>query len=140
MSPCADAIPLRLSPATFTVDLDWRSVEPTNPTSPQMAALWGDPKTGPYGALLRVPAGFESPIHHHSRDERVVMILGTSLHWTADGSRDWAPAMTSGDSMVMPAGIDHVSAAAPGEDCLEFITQDGPFDFALAIAAAGGRR
>jgi len=120
-------------------DLDWRSVDPTNPTSPQMAALWGDPASGPYGAILRVPAGFESPIHHHSRDERVVMTSGTSLHWTADGSRDEAPAMTAGDSMVMPAGIDHVSAAAPGEDCLEFITQDGPFDFALGTAAADGR-
>lgn len=43
------------------------------------------------------------------------------------------------DSMVMPAGIDHVSAAAPGEDCLEFITQDGPFDFAMGTAAADGR-
>ncbi len=135
----ASATPSGGTLTRLLADLDWRSVDPTNPTSPQMAALWGDPTNGPYGAILRVPAGFESPMHHHSRDERVVMISGTSLHWTADGSREGAPAMTAGDSMVMPAGIDHVSAAAPGEDCLEFITQDGPFDFAMGTAAADGR-
>jgi hypothetical protein len=35
--------------------------------------------------------------------------------------------------MMMPAGVNHVSAAASSdEDCLEFITMDGRFDFELA--------
>ncbi len=93
-----------------------------------------------HGALMRVPAGFESPLHRHSRDERVIMISGTSIHWTEDESHDGASVTTAGDSMVMPAEINHVSAAAPGEDCIEFITQDGPFDFALAFSAADDAR
>jgi hypothetical protein len=32
----------------------------------------------------------------------------------------------------MPAGVNHVSAATADQDCLEFITQDGKFDFTLA--------
>ncbi|MGH2466727.1 MAG: cupin domain-containing protein [Candidatus Limnocylindrales bacterium] len=112
-------------------DADWRPVDPTNPSGPQMAALWGDPTSGPYGALLRVPAGFASPLHRHSRDERVVMISGMSIHWTQDQRPETAPQVSAADFLVMPAGVDHVSAAGPDEDALEFITQDGAFDFVM---------
>lgn len=110
----------------------WRPLDPTNPDGPRIAVLWGDPTSGPYGALLRVPAGFESPMHRHSRDERMIMLQGNSIHWTEGGSRDTAPLMTAGDYLVMPGGVNHVSAAAAGADCVELITQDGPFDFILA--------
>jgi hypothetical protein len=29
---------------------------------------------GSFGALLKVPAGFVSPMHRHSNDERVVVL------------------------------------------------------------------
>lgn len=44
--------------------------------------------------------------------------------------------MTTGAYMMMPAGVKHVSAAAPGEDSIESISQDGKFDFALALRIA----
>lgn len=113
-------------------DVQWRPLDPGTPDGAQMAPLWGDPDVGPYGALLRVPAGFESPMHRHSGEERIVMIKGTSMHWTEHESPESAPRMTAGDAMVMPAGVNHVSAAAEGEDCIEFITQDGQFDFIIA--------
>lgn len=119
-------------------DLDWRPVDPSNPSGPKMAALWGDPTSGPYGALLRVPAGFESPMHRHSSDERVVVIRGASIHWVEGGDRATAAIMSGGDYMLMPAGVNHVSAATPDEDCLELITQDGKFDFTLASSPGGG--
>ena len=40
--------------------------------------------------------------------------------------------MTTGDAMLMPAGVNHVSAATDDEDCLEFITMEGRLDFELA--------
>ena len=40
--------------------------------------------------------------------------------------------MRSGDYLLMPAGVNHVSAATAGEECLELIMQDGKFDFTLA--------
>lgn len=113
-------------------DVEWQPLEPGTPEGTQIAALWGDPMTGPYGALLRVPAGFESPMHTHSSDERVVVLKGSSIHWTEHESRDTAPRVAAGDHMMMPAGVKHVSAATPDEDCVEFITQDGRFDFQLA--------
>lgn len=113
-------------------ELDWRPVDPSNPGSPQMAALWGDPTTGPYGALLREPAGFESPMHSHSSDERVIVIQGTSIHWAQAESRDTAQRIGPGAYMLMPAGVNHISAGDPDQECIELITQDGRFDFTRA--------
>jgi hypothetical protein len=33
---------------------------------------------------------------------------------------------------MMPAGVNHVSAATNDKDCLEFIMMEGNFDFTLA--------
>lgn len=110
-------------------DAVWTPVDRRNPGGPKLAALRGDPATDPYGALLCVPAGFESPIHAHSYDERVAVIKCASVHWLDREDRAGARGLTSGDYMLMPAGTKHVSAATPAEDCIEFITQDGKFDF-----------
>jgi quercetin dioxygenase-like cupin family protein len=125
-----------LPPADVTKllrDHQWHPVDPANPGSPAITALWGDPASGPYGALLRVPAGFESPLHRHSSDERVIVISGSSVHWVEGQTRETATVLRAGDFLMMPAGVNHVSAAASNdEDCLEFITMDGKFDFELA--------
>ena len=121
--------------AAVTVALErqsWFPLDPGNPGGVQMVTLWGDPASGPFGALLKVPSGFVSPMHHHANDERVVVLKGASVHWTEDGSRETAPRMTTGDAMLMPAGVNHVSAATDEEDCLEFVTMEGRFDFQLA--------
>lgn len=102
-----------------------------------MATLWGDPLSGPYGALLRMPAGFELPMHRHSSDERVVVIDGATIHWAEGDDRRAAPIMRSGDYVLIPAGVNHASAATAGEECLELITQDGRFDFTLAAPQGG---
>lgn len=122
-----------------STDLDWDLVDPGNPAGPQMTALWGDPRIGPYGALLRVPAGFESPVHRHTHDERVIVISGASIHWIEGADRQGATTVRAGDFVLMPGGVNHVSAAAPGEDCLEFVTQDGPFDFVLGDESGSGQ-
>ena len=120
---------------TFTTrfeDLVWHPVDPGNTTGPQIAQLWGNPTQGPFGALLRVPAGFESPIHSHTNEERVIQLRGRSIHWTRSESKARPPVMTPGDYMMMPAGVPHVSAATDEEDSIEFITMDGAFDFNIA--------
>jgi anti-sigma factor ChrR (cupin superfamily) len=116
---------LSLATPQKVADLQWRPVDPNNPSGARMAALWGDPLSGPYGALLRMPAGFESPMHRHSSHERVVVIDGASLHWAEGHDRRAARIMRSGDYLLIPAGVNHVSAATAGEECLELITQDG---------------
>lgn len=117
--------------AAATIDfaeLNWVPLNPDMPDGPAMATLWGDPMTGPYGALLRVPAGFESPMHMHSSGERIVQITGRSVHWELGGDRADAPVLEPGDYFAMPADTPHVSATEDVES-IEFITQDGPFDY-----------
>ena len=96
-----------------------------------MAILWGDPTQGHFGALLRVPPGFESPVHIHTLDERVIQLRGRSVHWTIDQTALGAPVMEPGDYMLMPGGVAHVSANTDAAESLEFIAMDGPFDFTV---------
>lgn len=112
-------------------ELQWRHLNPMDTNSPKIAALWGDPFSGgPYGALLRFPPGFFSPWHVHSRNEKVVALQGTPIHWAEGQTREDAKRMGLGGYMMMPAGVVHISGCAPdGPECIEFITQDGPFDF-----------
>ncbi|MGH8915075.1 MAG: cupin domain-containing protein [Acidimicrobiia bacterium] len=111
--------------------LVWRPVDSGSTDGPRMAILWGDPARGAFGALLRVPAGFESPMHTHSRDERVIQLRGSSIHWNRGETRKTAAVMKPGDYMRMPGGVAHVSATPEGEESLEFITMNGPFDFTI---------
>lgn len=114
----------------------WRPLDPNNPAGPQITALWGDPEKGPYGALLRFPAGFKSPMHTHSFDEYTVTIQGTAVHWTETESEATAKRMTPGSYTLIRGNVNHVSSCAPdGEECITFLTQAHPFDFKLAGGA-----
>ncbi|MBX2838311.1 MAG: cupin domain-containing protein [Gammaproteobacteria bacterium] len=110
-------------------EVDWIPFDLRDPDGLAMATLWGDPNSGPFGGLFRVPPGFESPMHVHSRGERIVQIKGTSIHWGLDGDRQSARVLKPGDYFQMPGGVPHVSATAD-EESIEFITMDGAFDYA----------
>ena len=56
-------------------DIKW-SESPAMPGA-KIAVLWGDPKTGPYGALKSIPAGRSLAAHTHSHDQKVVVLMGT---------------------------------------------------------------
>jgi len=111
--------------------LVWHPVDPQTADGPQMAVLWGDPTQGQFGALLRVPPGFVSPMHMHTLDERVVQLQGRSIHWTIDQSVEGAPVMEPGDYMLMPGGVAHVSANTDAAESIELIAMDGRFDFTI---------
>ena len=108
--------------------LQWRPVDPASPHRPHMAVLWGNPGLGDFGARLRVPAGCESPMHTHTRDEQVVQLRGQSIHWTPSENRSSAPTTKPGDYMIMPGSVPRVSATPEGEESLEFITTNRPFE------------
>ena len=43
-----------------TAKLDWRPLDETEPEGAQIATLWGDPRAGAFGAVMRRPG---SPTH-----------------------------------------------------------------------------
>src|SRR5512133_2411819 len=64
-------VPLMVS---FT-DLKW--IELPERKGMQFAVLSGDPKTGPYTQIRKVPAGTDNPLHSHSSEIMNVIISGT---------------------------------------------------------------
>lgn len=99
---------------------------------PKLGNLWGDYKKGPYGALMKLPAGFTSPAHTHSGTYEAVEISGTTSHWLKgeDGSK--AKKMTPGSYWQMQGKVEHISSCAPGADCVFYVWQKGKFDFTMA--------
>lgn len=103
---------------------------------PKLGALYGDYKKGPYGGLMILPAGFTSPLHTHSGDYEAVEIEGTTSHWLKGEDGTKAKKMTPGSYWTMPGKLEHVSACAPGKDCVLFVWQKTKFDFAMGKDAA----
>ncbi len=111
---------------------------------PKLGNLTGDYKKGAYGALMKLPAGFTSPLHTHTGAYEAIEIQGTSSHWLKGEDGTKAKKMTPGSYWSMPGKVEHVSACAPGQDCIFYVWQKSKFDFvagkedkAAATKAAG---
>ncbi|WP_353822283.1 DUF4437 domain-containing protein [Mesorhizobium sp.] len=53
----------------------------------RLGPLWGKRDVGPAGTLLKVPRGWQAPIHAHSADYQGVVIEGTWSHWVPETVR-----------------------------------------------------
>jgi ChrR Cupin-like domain len=122
--------PLMMS---FT-DLTWTELPERK--GMQFAVLSGDPKTGAYTQIRKVPAGTDNPLHSHSSEIKNVIISGV---WytgqDAASARDFGP----GSVVMMPANWLHVSGCRPGSDCVFYQEGKGKFDFVPAAVANAGK-
>ena len=90
-------------------ELKWTAL-PERPGM-QFTVLSGDPKTGPYTQLRRVPAGTDNPLHAHSSEITNVMISGTWYTGVdAASAKDFGP----GSVVRMPTNWVHVSGCRAG--------------------------
>lgn len=112
---------------TAAEELKWDDVG-----GPKLATLTGDYKKGPYGALMKLPAGTTSPLHTHSGAYEAIEIQGTTSHWLKGEDGTKAKKMTPGSYWMMPGKVEHVSSCAAGQDCIFYLWQKTKFDFALA--------
>jgi hypothetical protein len=132
-----DATPKKESKAPVMVsftDLKW--VELPEPKGTQFAVLSGDPKTGPYTQMRKVPAGTNNPLHSHSSEIKNVIISGI-LYTGADAAsaKDFGP----GSVVVMPADWLHVSGCRAGSDCVFYQEGKGKFDYKPAAGQPRSR-
>jgi quercetin dioxygenase-like cupin family protein len=113
-------IPLMVS---FT-DLKWTDLPQRK--GMQFAVRSGDPTTGEYTQIRRVPAGTDNPPHSHSSELKNVIISGV---WYTGvdlvSAKDFGP----GSVVIMPANWVHVSGSRPGSDCVFYQEGKGKFDF-----------
>jgi hypothetical protein len=92
----------------------------------QFAVLSGDPKTGEYTQMRKVPGGTDNPPHAHSSELKNVIISGAWYTGTdAASARDFGP----GSIVVMPADWVHVSGCRAGSECVFYQEGKGRFDF-----------
>jgi quercetin dioxygenase-like cupin family protein len=123
-------LPLMVS---FT-DLKW--VEFPERKGMQFAVLSGDPKTGAYTQIRKVPAGTDNPLHSHSSEITNVIISGV---WYTGPNSTSAKDFGPGSVITMPADWVHVSGCRPGSECVFYQQGKGKFDFKPAAAPAPGK-
>jgi len=105
-------------------DLKW--VELPERKGMQFALLSGDPKTGPYTQIRKVPAGTDNPLHSHSNEIKNVIISGV---WYTGANTSSAKDFGPGSVVIMPGDWLHVSGCRPGSDCVFYQEGKGKFDF-----------
>jgi hypothetical protein len=88
--------------------------------------LWGDHTKGPFGAFLKLPAGFTAALHTHTHDMRLVFISGTYLQ-TPEGGAEMR--FSPGSYLMQPGGnYRHVTSCDKAADCVFFFESEGAFD------------
>ncbi len=102
----------------------------------QFAVLSGDPKTGEYTQLRKVPAGTDNPLHSHSSELKNVIISGV---WYTGTDAAAAKDFGAGSVVMMPANWVHVSGCRAGSDCVFYQEGKGKFDFVPAAGANPGK-
>jgi hypothetical protein len=118
---------------SFT-ELKW--VELPERKGMQFAVLSGDPKTGPYSQIRKVPGGTDNPLHSHSSELKNVIISGVWYTGTdAVSAKDFGP----GSVVMMPANWVHVSGCQSGSDCVFYQEGKGKFDFKPSARASSSR-
>ena len=115
-------------------DLKWTELPERKGT--QFAVLSGDPETGEYTQMRKVPAGTDNPLHTHSSEIKNVVISGV-LYIGPDSAsaRDFGP----GSVIVIPANWAHVSGCRAGSDCVFYQEGKGKFDYKPAAEAPPNR-
>lgn len=108
---------------SFT-DLKWTELPERK--GMQFAVLSGDPKTGEYTQMRKVPAGTDNPLHRHSSELKNVIISGV---WYTGADAASARDFGSGSIVMMPADWAHVSGCRAGSDCVFYQEGKDRFDF-----------
>lgn len=88
------------------------------------AALRGDPGKGPSHAFHKLPAGFVSPVHHHTPDHYVAVVSGT-LVLVVDGKETKLP---PGSYFQFNGKKPHLTKCEAGADCVLFADIRGKWD------------
>lgn len=115
-------------------DMKWTELPEVKGT--QFAPLSGDPKTGEFTQMRKIPAGTDNPLHTHSSEIKMVIISGV-LYTGSDlaSARDFGP----GSVIVLPANWKHVSGCRAGSDCVFYQEGKGKFDYKPAAEASPNR-
>lgn len=106
-------------------DLKWE-VDPESKVS--IAVLSGNPKTGPYEAFVKFPAGMAIPMHWHTFSNTAVGVSGTLvIEVEGQGTKE----VSAGSWGLLPGRVKHTTTCKEGADCVIYARQPGKDDIHL---------
>jgi hypothetical protein len=105
-------------------DMKWTGL-PERPGM-QFALLSGNPSSGAYTQMRKVPAGTDNPLHTHTNEIKNVIVKGVWYTGPDSASaKDFGP----GSIVIMPGNWVHVSGCRAGAECVFYQEGKGKFDF-----------
>ena len=114
-------------------DLKWTDLDPTGAPGVKIADVWGDHAKGAFGAFVKFPAGFATPLHTHTNAFKIVIVSGTFVQ-VPDGKPEFR--LGPGSYMMQPGGnYRHTTACDKASDCVFFTQANGKFDLKPVEAA-----
>ena len=111
-------------------DLKWTAL-PERPGM-QFAVLTGDPKTGAYTQMRKVPGGTDNPLHAHSSDAQERRDQRRLVHRSGCGVREGFRPRVDRDDARRLGARERLPA---GSDCVFYQDGKGRFDFKPAAKA-----
>ena len=107
-------------------DLKWTDLDPKGAPGVKVADLWGNHAKGAFGAYLKLPAGFATPLHTHTYDMKVIFVSGTYIQ-APEGKPEVR--LGPGSYMMQPGGnYRHTTSCDKASECLFFVESNGKFD------------
>ncbi len=117
-----------IATSNLIVNLPSQSLDgKTMPQGVSFAALSGDRFKESYMAMVKLPAGIESPVHTQSNMFGVVL-EGTFFHIKEGDDPSKAVLLSKGSYYMIPANLAHISKCITKVECVSFLYQDGKFD------------
>lgn len=107
-------------------DLKWTDLDPKGAPGVKVADLWGNHAKGAFGAYLKLPAGFTTPLHTHTHAMKVIFVSGTYVQ-APEGKPEVR--LGPGSYMMQPGGnYRHTTSCDKSADCVFFVESSGAFD------------
>lgn len=94
-----------------------------------VAAGFGDMNKGAHSNFVKIPGGFNSPLHVHSEDYYAVVVSGVIGNGT-EGAQDIP--LAPGSYWFQKGNEKHVTKCLSATECVFFVTQPGKFDFVIS--------
>ncbi|MCY1315239.1 hypothetical protein D9M69_04760 [compost metagenome] len=122
---------------TLSENIDWSPMIPRlGNKGPAIATVFGKPGVigTPFGGLVRVPAGGQSPFHKHTSEYWAIMVAGTgSARKSLGDEPEWIP---TGSWWFQPGGAPHVNKCKGPEECVFFVYYKNGMDYLILDPAS----